>query len=267
MWGRKPKPSESESALRSALVGSMFELRSIVEVPVTGTPLVALAVPVTADELEQAWGAARALLPVTGRWPLAVIAWQPRKDWEASIAQADFFSRFFFDEAVPRLSASETLAAADALGAEDVDAFVATSLDECLEFEREYDQPFPLVESLPDPWHAFTEPAALLFLPWERGWDSLAYISFWDSGTRGIPEIIALGRRWEERYGAELVAHFDTMLECLVSRPPSTPDEAVTVAREHFAVAPDTFYLPGEPPAQISPALINAQRWLLHQRP
>ena len=205
IWGArkvavKNTTMANKKELRRLLADTALAGRKIVELSIPGSLEVALATPITADELEVTWRAARALVPVTGRWPVAVVSWLPEGDWEKSIRSADIFSRFYFQEADPPFDATMTLAVAGKLTPEDVDAFVEAARDECLEFEAEHqieiDPTYPAYE----PWHRFTEPAALVFLPWSNGWDSLAYINFYDSASRGIPETIALARRWETRY-------------------------------------------------------------------
>lgn len=265
-WGKKA-PSEAITTLTRNLAGTTLAGRPLIELPVPGLGDVALAAPVESAELETVWREARGLLDVTNRWPLAVTSWAPESNWESSIRAEDMFSRFYFNEATPPLSAAEILGAAAQLSDADIDALVERSREAREQFEAENPTQIDLQAPLPDPWFDFDQHAALVFLPWRSGWDSLAYINFYGSSEVGIAETIALGRRWEKRYGAELVAHLGTMLECLVARPPADLATATDVAREQFAVAADTFYLPGEPPASVAPALIDADRWLLHQRP
>jgi hypothetical protein len=54
-----------------------------------------------------------------------------------------------------------------------------------------------------------------------HGWQVAAYVSFFGAEVPGGAErLIAVLRSWHERYGAELVAHYGTMLEFVVRRPP-----------------------------------------------
>jgi hypothetical protein len=112
----------------------------------------------------------------------------------------------------------------------------------------------------PDPY-----PAILLFLPTPNPWDALAYIPFWGAGGHGSEHYVALGRQWHERFGAELFAHFGTMLECFVSRPPTTIDEAWELGRQHDLIAQST--LAGSSLRHYAAGLVNYDRWFLHERP
>jgi hypothetical protein len=111
------------------------------------------------------------------------------------------------------------------------------------------------------------DPAALLLLPVANPWDTLAYLHWFGSSQPGAQYYIALGRRWHQRHGAELVAHYGTMLQCLVSQPPTTLDEAWRLAREHDLAAPCTLALPGIALRHHAIGLIGHDRWFLHERP
>lgn len=54
----------------------------------------------------------------------------------------------------------------------------------------------------------------------------MAYLRWYGTSDYGAEHYIALGRSWERRFGAELVAHYGTMLQRLVSRPPETIQDA-----------------------------------------
>ena len=110
-------------------------------------------------------------------------------------------------------------------------------------------------------------PCAILFLPCGSGWDALAYINWYGTSSRGAEHYVALGRSWERRFGAELVAHYGTMLQCLVSRAPANVEDAWALAREHDLVAPCTLALPGIRLRDYARALVGWERWFLHERP
>jgi hypothetical protein len=57
------------------------------------------------------------------------------------------------------------------------------------------------------------------------------------------------------------------MLQCLVSRPPQTVQDAWTVAREHDLAGECTLALPGIRLRDYARALIGWDRWFLHERP
>lgn len=127
----------------------------------------------------------------------------------------------------------------------------------------------------PDPKRARTpwfQPgqATLLFLPVSSSWDSLAYIRWYGMerlGPAGAESCIALGREWSRRFGAELVANYLTMLQCLVAQPPNMIDDAWELARQHVLVAPATLHLPGIHVRHYALGLLDHDRWFLHERP
>jgi hypothetical protein len=73
-------------------------------------------------------------------------------------------------------------------------------------------------------------------------------------------------KAWQA-YGAELVAHFGTMLQFVVSRPPQTLDQAFALAVQQNAVAPCTLALPGVSLREHVRALMCVDKWFLHERP
>jgi len=119
----------------------------------------------------------------------------------------------------------------------------------------------------PDPWFAPYGPTALMWLPAPAGADALAYVSWYAGETRDHADLIALLRSWEERFGAELVAHWGTMLQLVVRRPPLDLESALEVATEQVLVAPCTIWLQGTSLRDHARALVGAERWFLHERP
>jgi hypothetical protein len=110
-------------------------------------------------------------------------------------------------------------------------------------------------------------PSALLFLPTPHPWDALAYLHYFGASPMGSEYYIALGRIWQQRFGAELVAHYGTMLQVVTSRRPVTPESALQLAREHDLAALDTLSRPGVSLRDHARYLLAHDRWFLHQRP
>ena len=54
-----------------------------------------------------------------------------------------------------------------------------------------------------------------------------------------IAQYSAVLGKWEERYGARVVALFGSYLVCSVARPPRTLNQALTLAAEQLAFCPD----------------------------
>jgi len=88
-----------------------------------------------------------------------------------------------------------------------------------------------------------------------------------DIGVYGGEIVIAAARRWHERWGAEPVALWGTMMQFTVSHRPATPDDAWMLAREHDILAANTLSNPGIPLRDHARALTILDRWFLHSRP
>ena len=108
--------------------------------------------------------------------------------------------------------------------------------------------------------------AVMLFLPTASSWEALAYLH-WFGAYAGTEKYIALGKTWQARFGAELVAHYGTILQSIVERPPGDVATALDLALEHDLVAPCTLALPGISVHHYATALVNDTRWFLHERP
>lgn len=117
-------------------------------------------------------------------------------------------------------------------------------------------------------WYVpLNEPQALILLPTVNCWETLAFIHWYGAETCGSETAIAMLRWWHEKYGAELVAHYGTMLHFSVNRRPATIDEAFRLAREQEALAPCTTALPGISLRDHARTLLTADKWFLHERP
>lgn len=124
------------------------------------------------------------------------------------------------------------------------------------------------IENSRQPWYEPDHGATLLlFLPTAHSWDALAYINWFGTSDIGTEYYIALGRSWEKRFGAELVAHHGTILHCIVHHPPKTLEEAWQLACEHDQAAGCTLGLPMIALRDYAHALIGWKRWFLHERP
>lgn len=109
---------------------------------------------------------------------------------------------------------------------------------------------------------------ALLLLPTAASEEVPAYISFYGAeGEGGHERLIALLRSWRERFGAEIVACWGTMLELNVTAPPRQLNQAFDLAVEHWIAAPPTLGLPGVSIRDHARALVDRTEWFLHNRP
>ena len=108
--------------------------------------------------------------------------------------------------------------------------------------------------------------AYMMLLPVTCGWDALAYYHFFGA-QEGSEYYIAVGKRWEERFGAELVCHYGTMLQCRVLNPPTNPSDAWQLAREHDLLSSNTLGSTGTSVRDYARGLTSINRWFLHDRP
>jgi hypothetical protein len=294
----------------AALDSTILKGRELVEVPILDSGEVAYALPISGDEIEAAWRAARSKVDVTGRWPVATALWgYGGGSFKAQVLEADLFSRFFFMEAPDAGDVSPRALCALSKSI-DLSAFVAAMsarrneydyLTEAIPYElddttsRCGSAPSPadlerlkvstdhdLERALLDfelangasinPEHSrqnWFEPdsPALLLLPTRDGSEALAYLNWFGTSDFGSENYIALLRSWQDRFGAELVSHYGTMLQFLVSRPPSDLKESWPLACEHDLAGGSTLAPPGIKVRDYARALIAWDRWFLHDRP
>ncbi|OLT13330.1 hypothetical protein BJF79_20785 [Actinomadura sp. CNU-125] len=99
----------------------------------------------------------------------------------------------------------------------------------------------------------------------EQGSDALVSIGW--SGplnhTNDTGEIASVVRGWEDRFGARVVGAGFSDLYLSVSAPPSTDEEALRLAAEHFAFCPDNIWQNTNPATLTSYArgLIGLNAW------
>ena len=114
---------------------------------------------------------------------------------------------------------------------------------------------------------AHSEPLALLLLPTKRPADALAWLHFYGAEGIGSDAAVALLRSWEDGFGAQLVAHWGTMLQFVVERPAETLEDAFQLAVEQVSLAPCTAAKGGVSLRDHARALLHLETWFLHERP
>ncbi len=107
----------------------------------------------------------------------------------------------------------------------------------------------------------------LVFLPTPNSWEAFAYLSFYGRYHISSECCIALAKRWHEQYGAQLYAHFGTMVEFYTSSAPTTIDAAWQLAKEHDLMASCTLALPGISVRHYAQGLMHTNAWFMHERP
>jgi hypothetical protein len=109
----------------------------------------------------------------------------------------------------------------------------------------------------------------LLLLPTALSEEVPAYLSFFgaEGPGGGHERLIALLRSWRERYAAETVASWGTMLQLKVNAPPADLEDAFELSVEQWIAAPPTLALPGVTIRDHARTLWNRPEWFLHDRP
>jgi hypothetical protein len=119
-----------------------------------------------------------------------------------------------------------------------------------------------------DDWFHDAPGAHLLLLPTAQGPESLAYMSSWFvyGGVAGATydRMVAVLTWWQERYGAELVANWGSMLQFAVRRPPASLDEAWDLAVDIDLVGPSSGFPHVRDYARF---LWRRPTWFIHNHP
>ncbi len=68
-------------------------------------------------------------------------------------------------------------------------------------------------------------------------------------------------RRWQERFGAEVVAVSHDVVELRVLRPPTNPAVCVALAHEHYAYCGDIVHQGFGSLARLAGSLLDARAW------
>jgi hypothetical protein len=104
---------------------------------------------------------------------------------------------------------------------------------------------------------SFKPIVTLAFIPAQSNADIPAYI--WRGGWNGVAEAdvsVALFRKWQRDFGAEIVAVSLDAIDVRVARKPATRDEALVLAREHLR-----FCATGATLAETAAELMATNRW------
>lgn len=185
------------------------------------------------------WRRLRAEHATTGLWP--VLLGPDVTDVFLTLAPAD--GDDYDDDAVLARASALTVAEVAALRVER-DAADAEEDEGPLGYDDPgYDDTPPTrLDPAPARFTVAETDGLLALVPAQHGWEVPAVLGWLGGCNYGIEpaEHVVTLRDWHERFGAELVSlSDDQVMELLVARPPTTPDEAITVAREQYAYCPD----------------------------
>lgn len=258
-----------------------------------------LAVRCGPDELWPAWQAARSVVESTGRWPVLVASFGDPDDppWAYSLDEdpEEATVRAVIDAATKTnpWTMFNNYGVDDVLDADDLELwltedplFAAEDLPRLLaagttQGQLERDRLDRWISSAGVPpervdlgegrssrervW--FTpvgQPCAVVFLAAATSWEAGARLSYF--GALAPEEQAALAaaeHEWADRYGAELVASWGTMRQYVVTRRPTTVEQAWELAGQHLAVGSSIQTRQSE----LALALMQSDYWFLHDRP
>lgn len=273
--GADTPAAASRPELQRLLQGTALQDLAWLQVPVLGGDEHAWAAPIPVPDRRRLWQEACTLVVQTGRWPLVTTLWSGAAGDAIDPAQLDndLFMRFPYeqgptcDDITPR----GLIAGSRAI---DVDRFLSRlqGLDDPLD-DNDAAQAWKAechTEAEADSGRQDTfdpDNAWLVLLPTRHSENALAYMHWYGMERGPADGFIALLRRWRERHGAELFAHYGTMLEFVVRQPPADLETALALAREHERAAPCTLALPGIPRGHYALGLVGHGDWFLHERP
>jgi Domain of unknown function (DUF4253) len=249
------------------------------------------------SRLLPAWRAARAVMEVTGRWPVLTAVdeqWLDAEDeqiealehaartvdpwtvyhWWGDDSQItpedvhlwlpDFLGPDAAEQARRDQSAPQSLAAVERRTWERLLADPA-ALDQAWRGAARY------VGT--GQWSTPCDGAQVVLLPTSTQWLAPAWLDYHgasekaahielgdDPGRKGL---VAAIRQWDEQWGAELVASWGTMLQFVTDRRPALGEQAWQLALQHLAVGGSLQTRPWE----LALALTRSDAWFLHHRP
>ncbi|MEV4510362.1 DUF4253 domain-containing protein [Dactylosporangium sp. NPDC049525] len=260
---------------------------SLAGLPVRDGPGGALVVPgIAPDTLHDAWRAAHAVLPVTGRWPVLVADDPFEHSVDVDLAELDRAARTFDpwpyfqeeddgdaaeDDQVPLEYFTSGRYGIDVTA--EVLPRVALPVGRQELLRRAYDHVLSdpalaarvlgTVSHVVRPGHWFTPREVwLMLLPTAFPWLAPPWIGFY--GTLGEEyELAAALWQWRRRWDARLVAGWRTMLQFEVHRPPAPGDDAWAAARQILALGPSFDIQQWE----LAVAVPESEAWFIHNRP
>jgi hypothetical protein len=260
-------PGEIAAALRDTVLSGLP-----IEEDVGGAYVVT---DIDIDRILPSWRAARALVDVTGRWPVMIgpeeIYGDPSPDELADLRQAatgeDPWAVFHRDDH------DEPAYLSSVIG--DDLAELAETMDEAAVgrwvYDRMLDDPalarraVGLLGDYTGTGQWYTPPEVhLALLPTTSPWLAPGWLRYHGAGDPARWRALAGAlHEWQHRWGAELVAWYSTMLEFVVERPPPAGDAAWEVAGQLRAVGGslqmDRWML--------ALGVARSDAWFLHDRP
>ena len=104
----------------------------------------------------------------------------------------------------------------------------------------------------------------MLLVPTEYDWEVPLLLGFGGWSSSPGPEVhAAFLRHWSHRYEAELIAVNSDSMELLISRPPTSPEDALALAEAQFYYCPDIVEQGYGSVEALAAALIGGTTWFL----
>ncbi|WP_158305365.1 DUF4253 domain-containing protein [Opitutus terrae] len=99
-------------------------------------------------------------------------------------------------------------------------------------------------------------------IPTPHTWEVPAYLNA--GGWNDCPDPasqVAVLKYWHDKHGAEIYSLTGDVLECLVTRPPSTRQAALALAQEQFLFCADVVHQGTESIEVLAATLLNSEVW------
>lgn len=218
--------------------------------------------PVLQTDARTRWLALRALVQQTGYWPVLRLSYATM-GWPAEAARAEcdtlalrsardvvkMANRLDVPAWLDAQQASRGLDSDDPDDAEALAALIGTWPDE---------QPAPtdfwiLHATFPSPW------LELRLVPTAIAWHVPTFFTY---GNGPPPHVhVAVLKRWQRRFGAEIVTSAGDTVEMRVKRPPSTRRAVWALAFDHYAYCPDVVEQGTGTIGQLAASLLDCETW------
>ncbi len=99
-------------------------------------------------------------------------------------------------------------------------------------------------------------------IPTTKSWEIPAYLRFGGWNDCPMPEEqVAVLKHWAETYGIEIYAITGDVMECEVSRPPTSKDAAIALAHEQYWYCSDIVLQGTETLSILAAGLLNSPAW------
>ncbi len=208
------------------------------------------------------WHALRELVPLTGYWP--VIS-PPFSTIGYDSGAIESLVAYLQSENVERvITAADTIDPVTWLEhrlAEDA-AIAEEEGDDVEEYRAELQGAWPDDPS-PRTWLTVPNAASveLHLVPTSVPWQVPAFYRYGGTSTPRPKEHVALHRYWYDNHGATMMSYRGDVIEMAVIHPPQLPEEAMSLAWEHYGYCSDVVVQGTDTVAALAATLLNGTAW------